>query len=404
MNEHETIAGNVYCVTCAEGCTVTDSSGQLNEECEAGKQLYITAPSGVLFTSAPATVRKVNFNNAPVKLKLLGLLGGGVSTGLPSGYLAAEFLESTGTQWIDTGLIATESTEFEAEAAIMSTNGAVLGQNNVNYQSGYYCVRANGNLYMRAGSQEFSFGTQYASGEKTIFFKKDGKIGFGNISQNLSAESYTGKASLFLFARRSNSNGVDYAGTTRFWHINMADNGKEYKLVATIDKNGTPCMFDKVSKKPFRNSGTGSFIVGMTLKQARKLGKLPDGGGTLKVSLPSNYLEDEGVTNAIAAANAKGWNIEVASTFEADGASATFALRRIWVRKTQDEQGNYIDSDGVRWMVESCVAMYNADGSEPDAHGYEPFRSVEVATEHWGLTEWVDPEAEEELFTNTEEV
>ena len=184
----------------------------------------------------------------------------------------------------------------------------------------------------------------------------------------------------------------------KFWRAD----GAVAEFAFAVDQNGVPCMFEKVTRKPFYNSGTGQFIVGMTMKQARKLSKLPAGGGTLKVSLPSNYLEDEGVTNAIAAANAKGWNIEVASTFEADGASATFALRRIWVRKTQDEQGNYIDADGVRWQVESCVAMYNADGSEPDAHGYEPFRSVEAATEYWDLTAWVDPE-QEELLTNTDE-
>jgi hypothetical protein len=47
--------------------------------------------------------------------------------------------------------------------------------------------------------------------------------------------------------------------------------------------------------------------------------------------------------------------------------------------------------------------MYNADGSEPDALGYEPFRSVEAATEYWGFTPWVDPE-QEEILTNTDEV
>ena len=43
--------------------------------------------------------------------------------------------------------------------------------------------------------------------------------------------------------------------------------------------------------------------------------------------------------------------------------------------------------------------MLTPDGSEPDAHGYEPFRSVEAAVEYWGLTPYVDPEAEEEFNT-----
>ncbi len=76
MTEHKTFPGKTYCVTSAEGCTVTDSTGALSMECEAGKQLHVTAPSDKLFTSASAIVREV-FNLAPAKLKALGLLGGG---------------------------------------------------------------------------------------------------------------------------------------------------------------------------------------------------------------------------------------------------------------------------------------------------------------------------------------
>ena len=31
---------------------------------------------------------------------------------------------------------------------------------------------------------------------------------------------------------------------------------------ACLDKNGKPCMFDTVSKKPFYNQGTGEFLYG----------------------------------------------------------------------------------------------------------------------------------------------
>ena len=41
------------------------------------------------------------------------------------------------------------------------------------------------------------------------------------------------------------------------------------------------------------------------------------------------------------------------------------------------------------------------DDSTPDMHGYELFRSVEAATEYWGLEPYVDPAWEEELLTET---
>lgn len=153
-------------------------------------------------------------------------------------------------------------------------------------------------------------------------------------------------------------------------------------------------MFDKVRKQFFYNCGTGAFIVGFTLAQARKLSKLPATGGTLTISLPSNWQEDAGVVDALATAEGNGW-VFTYQTYDAEETTSTFALRRIWVRKTQDANGLYVAKDGTRWHVEWCAGMI---GAEPDAHGYEPYRSVEAAVEYWELQQWVDPEEENLLI------
>ena len=71
-------------------------------------------------------------------------------------------------------------------------------------------------------------------------------------------------------------------------------------------------MFDKVTKQPFYNSGTGSFIVGFTLAQARNLSKLPATGGSLTVSLPwEAQLIASGVPAILQAAADRGWTITV---------------------------------------------------------------------------------------------
>jgi hypothetical protein len=56
-------------------------------------------------------------------------------------------------------------------------------------------------------------------------------------------------------------------------------------------------MYDTVTDRPFYNNGTGQFIVGMkTLSQAISL-RLPETGGTLQLSLPTNdnveYYEEK---------------------------------------------------------------------------------------------------------------
>ena len=401
-----------YVVSGTAGDTVTSPDGSkiFCTVPEGGQGIFYATSPKVVTSDDSVEVVETNFNSAPVKLKLLGLLGGGVSTGLPSGYLAAEFLESTGTQYIKTGVpdgqgyslnvvfLLTKSDNdrklFGGTRTGLSLHG---GQFRYNVKSAYvgmrYLFEGAGEEYQAGGGMSLPASkatvADLTTGESTSDF-------FWVANQKANAS----QISLFAIHDGTAFHSNAYM---RLYYAKVGQNGEILNSFApALDTSGVPCMHDYVNGENFYNSGTGSFIVGMNMKQARKLGKLPAGGGTLTVSLPSNYLEDEGVTNAIADANVKGWNIKVASTFEADGASATFALRRIWVRKTQGESGSYIDSDGVRWMVESCVAMYNADGSEPDAHGYEPFRSVEVATEYWGLTPWVDPETETELLTEYE--
>lgn len=74
----------------------------------------------------------------------------------------------------------------------------------------------------------------------------------------------------------------------------------------------------------------------------------------------------------------------------------------IWVRKTENEQGGYADAEGVRYAVEWCVGIV---GSTPEAEGYSRHESIQSACDAWGLSVYVDPEAEaefEQLTENTE--
>lgn len=66
----------------------------------------------------------------------------------------------------------------------------------------------------------------------------------------------------------------------------------------------------------------------------------------------------------------------------------------IWVRKTQDEDGMYIDGSEVRWTVDWCNKIYCPCSLTEEEHGYERFNSVEAAIEHWGLKEYEYPEEE----------
>lgn len=65
----------------------------------------------------------------------------------------------------------------------------------------------------------------------------------------------------------------------------------------------------------------------------------------------------------------------------------------IWVRKTENELGNYVAENGTRYIVGWCVGMITHDGSTPEDHGYERHESVQTACDTWGLAPYVDPDA-----------
>lgn len=65
-----------------------------------------------------------------------------------------------------------------------------------------------------------------------------------------------------------------------------------------------------------------------------------------------------------------------------------------YFRKIQSEYGSYVDVEGVRYMVEWCSCIYSPNNLNPKQMGYEQYKNQEAALEAWGLTAWVDPEAE----------
>lgn len=72
-----------------------------------------------------------------------------------------------------------------------------------------------------------------------------------------------------------------------------------------------------------------------------------------------------------------------------------------YYRREKTEYGSYVDEAGERWSVAWCHAIHSPRRLTPEQLGYEAFESMEEALTAWGLTEWVDPEADE-LLTETE--
>ena len=409
MKEIKVTVNTWYVVEGAAGATVINPlTNRAIATVEDGKQAsFLATTPYVVASDDSVSVFKAPFNSAPAKLKLLGLLGGGVST-LPAGYLAAEFLESTGTQHMNTGFRLDNQFVLEVEYTQMeivqygSVFGARLNAGRIDTQRDTTTNTVW--LYYGANNKRYTYSAPINSHNKVRLDVPESKIEVnGTVIGATGWATAMNELDLYIFAENfpvggiaTNPPRVSWRDKIRMYRFYFSKD-KTYDFIPAITRDGIPCLIDTVNKKELRNAGTGNFVVGFTLEQARKLSKLSTQGGTLAISLPANYTDDAEVVAAIATAEANGWVFEK-RTYDAESTASTFALRRILVRQTQDDNGNYVDADGMRYRVDWCEEVI---GAEPETLGYEPFRSVDAACEYWGLTQYVDPAWEEELLTET---
>lgn len=397
-----TIPGAVYSIASSTSCDVTDkASGKPLGTATPGSPVTTPAYSDALTLSDPDAlyVQIKTFNFA---LAALGLLGGGeAASALPAGYLAAEFLESNGYAYMEVPLVVNtneEAVKLETEHCNTGGGGFVLEGVSKTFCQGMYnktsfCVYVNGNGFA-AGELKTNDWNKHIS----LF---EGKV----ITQVLPAgeEATRSMSPVSIDSYKIFRHGTQYwesfPGKKKNWRATVGG-VVQFDLIPVIDENGDSGMLNKVDNVFYGNLGEKPFIVGFTLAQARKLGNLPTTGGTMTISLPTGYETDAGVMAALETARANGWTLTI-QTYEAETAVATFGMRRIWVRRQQDENGMYIDADGTRWQVDWCVDILTPDNSTPDAHGYELFRSQEAAVEYWELVPYVDPETEKLLNENT---
>ena len=389
-----TVPGALYTVATKITCDITDAATGTPIDSASAGSVTFTAQGAVTTLSDPeATYARVNFKNAAAALRLLG---GGEK--LPFGYLAAEFLRSTGVQYINLQIRATSTTGIICRHFTKTSSDVLLaGAREGN--SRFLCPIMRGPNYSVGygwGSWEaWQYGVTPAVATGMLNLKNSRK------AQLFSAEKQWGGSlveeipeqniEMFLFSYNNNgSPNLNFNGNVYYAKITK-QNETVCILVPAIDAAGVPCMYDTIRRAPFYNVGTGSFIVGLTLSQARKLDQLPTGGGTLKISIPENYTADEAVGAALSTATENGWIFEIQTYTTAEAAASTFALRRIWVKKTAAPDGAYVDANGARWHVEWCQTVLGAD---PTDLGYEPFRSVDVALAEWELTPYIYPEEE----------
>ena len=194
---------------------------------------------------------------------------------LPSGYTRLNYLESTGTQYINMGITPyyVENKQLIVDYKILNdfTENVVLFGASDNH---YFCQLFASITYDKVGLQWASVGDDIY---KNLYMNKDNirhKINIDGLNKKIVCDNIVyvlnkciinnppNNRNFYLFAL-NNNNIADRLISARIYEVKIKNGDELYQnFVPALDTTNKPCLYDTVSKQPFYNHGTGEFLYG----------------------------------------------------------------------------------------------------------------------------------------------
>ena len=188
-----------------------------------------------------------------------------------------KYIQSTGAQWIDTGIVNKSTIDTIIDAQVTNNNGNQTlfggsdGESN-RYQMFLYSRNLyNDEIYFYCGTGNYPFASvtpQYAASSRhlweTKLFSSKPQIFKDGVQQSMTnantVSAFTGSSTIFLFGYHYGSQTTASSRISmKLWGAKMLDGSSVVRVFTPIlDNNGVPCLYDAVSDTCFYNLGTGA--------------------------------------------------------------------------------------------------------------------------------------------------
>ena len=186
-------------------------------------------------------------------------------SGLPDGYTALEYIQSSGTQYIDTGRKLTQDSDITIDFRI-------IGE--INRDAGIFGSRQSAlknNLTLFQNKNPIVFSGDFSEYQKHRFAAASSlertKIQINKAGvwvNDILKKSWSDVADF-----ETPTNGLIFDVGNNNWTNNKAvmrlysyTDGDAQRLVPCLDANGVPCLYDLIGKMALYNQGAGSFTWG----------------------------------------------------------------------------------------------------------------------------------------------
>ncbi|MBP9999437.1 MAG: hypothetical protein KBT14_01935 [Proteobacteria bacterium] len=180
---------------------------------------------------------------------------------LPAGYTELEYIESTGTQWIDTGFATSREAKFgiKFRDTLYQADKGFFGSSSWNNSLAFYQTT----IRYCLNNTAFSLNITNATHSGELISSSSGVVGTFDgqeISFPQVPDTNTGDGNIYLFSGGRNRNGLN----TKIDWFKIWDSSDNLvrDFVPAKNASGVVGMYDTISGTFFTNQGTGSFIAG----------------------------------------------------------------------------------------------------------------------------------------------
>lgn len=278
MQTVKTIPGKTYAVESAGEVIITNTeTGAIAAQGDGSGQVLFTACANSYEVSDDTAKVVALFKLAP-RLKL-ALLQGGAGGWLPKGFTELDYLESSGTQYIETGIVPQADTRLYIESEIVSVRAGVnslfgcrneVGTTQYLYDA-YFNVKTETPL--SGGLRPIkNFNIEYPEKQRFSAAFTGSEVLFNEATVGKytpATVTYETSKQLLLFAMNYKNN-VSQQSIAKIYSFVLASPERTLlNLVPVLDETGEPCMWDTVSRQKLPNAGQGRF--GYRIKATEKV-------------------------------------------------------------------------------------------------------------------------------------
>ena len=185
------------------------------------------------------------------------------SSRLPEGYTEVQYIQSTGTQYVDTGFVPNENARLLMDAQLTATSGypSLFGARSSNTKMFWLYANSATEIVFGFGSSKPTAACTM-SNRLSVDANKNTLTVNGSVLVTATASTFTAAGDLYLCAA-NNAGKLQYAASMKLYSCQIYDDGELIRdFVPCIDPTGAVGLYDIVGAEFYANAGFGTFAAG----------------------------------------------------------------------------------------------------------------------------------------------